>query len=325
MTDETWWMLACKVWGDKASPDEIAQFNAWAAREDSAPLLAGYRRLWELTASASSPDFNAGDSWNELEQKLAIRKETTRTVRMFPLWTKVAAAVLVLAVALFGIRGLFSDELITVQTANNQQMVVLPDGSHVWLNANSSLRYADAFTGSRRDVTLEGEAFFDITKDPTRPFIIESAGTLTKVLGTSFSVRALTGAPVTVTVVTGKVQFGPLGDEAKRVTLLAGDAGTFDAAVSRLEQHANADPYFLLWHNQTLLFNKTPLLQVFESLAKVYSVHITPMSDISPSCTFTGTFEEAALPDIIDVLKTSVGFDVSEKNNVYTITNVSCQ
>jgi ferric-dicitrate binding protein FerR (iron transport regulator) len=325
MTDETWWVLACKVWGQNASPEETAQFNVWAAQKANAPLLAEYRRLWDLTAPVSIADFRAGESWNELEQRLAIPGEPARNVRVLPLWVKVAASVLLLAAVLFYVPGRFREKLITIQTANNQRMVVLPDSSHVWLNANSSLSYEEVFTGSRRKVILDGEAFFEITKDAAKPFIIESAGTETKVLGTSFNVLASEGAPVTVTVVTGKVQFGPLADEAMRVTLLPGDAGTFDAAVSRLERHINEDPYFLLWHNQTLSFNKTPLAQVFQSLEKVYSVHITSASKVPPSCTFTGTFEKAALPEIMEVLKTSVGFDVSEKNTHYTITNLYCQ
>jgi ferric-dicitrate binding protein FerR (iron transport regulator) len=211
--------------------------------------------------------------------------------------------------------------------------VILPDSTHVWLNAGSTLRYPETFADSRRLVSLEGEAFFEVTKDATKPFIIETASTETKVLGTSFNVKAMLDKPVTVTVATGKVQFGPLGSERK-VVLLPGDAGTFDPQQQALTNQRNEDPRFLEWHNHTLIFTKTPLAQVFKTLEEVYHIHIDTADrgsrvlgmDRGPNCIFTGTFENTPEQEVLEVLSASIGFEWSAPGNGhYTISTITCQ
>jgi transmembrane sensor len=333
MSDEAYWILACSVWEHKASPQETAQFETWAQQEVNAEKLSQYRELWQMTAPGPAPTFNAHENWNELESRLSHSGRGPRSVdrgptptRLFPMLAKIAASLLLLAIAWFYLPRLFSEELVTMQTkVGEHRLVVLPDSTHVWLNANSIIRYPKAFADSRRKVYLEGEAFLDVTADPSRPFSVESGDAEIKVLGTSFNVNAKANMPVTVTVVTGKVQFGPLANEALRVVLLPGDAGTFHAQQGTLASKVSDNPRFMEWHNHTLNFNKTPLAQVFETLANVNDIHIQTANAPPDTCVFTGVFENASVEEILDVLSATVGFEWSGSKGEYQVVNISCQ
>lgn len=82
--------------------------------------------------------------------------------------------------------------------------VVLCDGTEVWLNANSNFVYPTAFIGDERIVTLEGEAYFKVTKDPERPFIVKTKTVQTRVLGTEFNIRSYTPEDTHVVLINGK-------------------------------------------------------------------------------------------------------------------------
>src|SRR5579872_3819268 len=118
------------------------------------------------------------------------------------------AAVLVIAFGLaYSIFIFVRSPLIEISTeANAKQEIKLPDGSHVWLHSSSQLRYPRKFDKDNREVFLDGEAYFEIVKDPAKPFIVHAHETTTKVVGTSFDLRNYgKEEQVELTVFTGKV------------------------------------------------------------------------------------------------------------------------
>src|SRR5690606_38098125 len=91
-----------------------------------------------------------------------------------------------------------------------QYQITLPDGTHVWLNAASTLSYPTEFSGAVREVTLVGEAYFEVVKDETKPFIVQTANQQTEVLGTSFNINAYDNETVTkTTLLTGSLRVNP--------------------------------------------------------------------------------------------------------------------
>ncbi len=141
--------------------------------------------------------------------------------RSFPTWVRVAAAVLIiLTTGLFLFQSGSSKKvspaastsaLIEKQNSKGVKSTIeLSDGSKIWLNADSKIEYPEVFAGNTREITLRGEAFFDVAKNPAKPFIIHlSKGTI-RVLGTSFNVRAYDDEKfVSTSVATGKVAFIP--------------------------------------------------------------------------------------------------------------------
>lgn len=138
-----------------------------------------------------------------------IRKATIDRRRKNYRWAAAASIILLLSAA--GYRTFFAavDPVHTIATttfAHDVRLLRLPDGTRVWINQNTVLEYAKAFEGKERSVTLKGEAFFEVAKDSSRPFVITSGDIRTTVLGTSFNVKAYSGMEPEVHVRTGRVR-----------------------------------------------------------------------------------------------------------------------
>jgi ferric-dicitrate binding protein FerR (iron transport regulator) len=161
-------------------------------------------------------------------------------------------------------------------------MVMLPDGSHVYLNAGTRLKYPDHFSDSTREVYLEGEAFFEVAHDSLHPFIVQAGQIATRVLGTSFNVRAYTDEPdMVVGVKTGKVKVSLVHAEqtvprtrgitetilikARQAIYHMGDAdGLSTGDINPADVGA--------WSDNKLVYNNKTLAYILHELERVYNV-----------------------------------------------------
>ncbi|TDO73244.1 FecR family protein [Flavobacterium chryseum] len=150
------------------------------------------------------PDETNARMWNN------IRKVTIDKYKNLYNWMAVACAVFILSISTYHafIQSNFSKQEITATKTFNKdiRLLFLPDGTRVWLNENSELEYPSHFLKNERTVTLKGEAFFEVKRDPSRPFIISSGSIKTTVLGTSFNIKAYGNKEPEVNVRTGKVK-----------------------------------------------------------------------------------------------------------------------
>ncbi|HSZ72201.1 MAG TPA: FecR family protein [Cytophagaceae bacterium] len=222
--------LIVKHLTDQLSEEEKTMLFSWIAESEEHQIYYhDFLTVWEKSSPLNIdylPDTDA--SWMvlqkeiEQEQKQSFKMPVFRSAGFY----KIAASlVLVIGLAyLIGIAMSSLDRNILRQTAENRDVFYLPDSSMVWLNKNSSLSYTPSFDGKERIVYLKGQAFFDVKKNPDRPFIIHASGTTTKVLGTSFDLKAYDKEDVQLTVVTGKVSFTA---QQQSILLLPGDKGVF--------------------------------------------------------------------------------------------------
>lgn len=248
-----------------------------------------------------------------------IQKETDSQTIVQPMpvyrqsWFRVAASVLLL-LGLFGY-GLWqwSDgrndpvELLSVQMNNTQQPmhIRLDDGSDVTLEPGSFLRYPSHFSATKREVFLTGEAFFSVTRQPQRPFMVVTDRVVTRVLGTSFRVKAFGGkANVSVTVRTGKVSVfsRPTANTSTKelgnaVVLVPNQRAVFYPADARLVKTLAENPVLLTAENQQPDFNfvDTPLPEVFDRLEKAYGVDFVYDADVLGRCTLTARLGNESL------------------------------
>ncbi|KQS23923.1 FecR family protein [Dyadobacter sp. Leaf189] len=190
-----------------------------------------------------------------------------------------------------------------VNASAAKRIVLLPDGSSVVLDPGSQLSYQKMQTGQKREVTLVGKGFFEIVKDPGKPFLVYSRGIVTKVLGTSFSVdaREKTGQ-VKVEVKTGKVTVFPVSTGAtemevsnaekkgfilypdQRIALTAGSGKVLkpvEASIRELDQQDIS--------SQLFVFDETPVTEVFKALEAAYNVKIIYNVDALEKCPLTAT------------------------------------
>ncbi len=157
----------------------------------------------------------------------------------------------------------------------------LADGSRVWLNAETRLRYPVAFTGTERRVELTGEAYFEVSKDATRPFIVRANGVDVRVLGTSFNVAAY-GAEVVTTLVEGRVAV-EAGSE--RVTLEPDRQAVWDG--ERMEVRQVDASNYGLWRKGIFYFEDRRLEEILDALARWYGVEVFYVNPETKDMRFT--------------------------------------
>ncbi|WP_114936616.1 FecR family protein [Mucilaginibacter endophyticus] len=199
-----------------------------------------------------------------------------RYLRHVAIWT-----VFILGAAIYGITR-FRKVPVKEQIAFHEQVnplgqrskIVLPDSSEVYLGAGSRLHYPDKFASNTREISLEGEAFFQVTKNPHKPFIIHTGTVQTRVLGTSFKIDAFKNQPLSVSVATGKVRVDDVrGNKIKSLAvLIPGQMVTYhnsQAITSAVVITEVSD-----WKDALLSFHNRSLKDVTLILERWYNVKI---------------------------------------------------
>ncbi|MCC5905296.1 MAG: FecR domain-containing protein [Balneolaceae bacterium] len=200
--------------------------------------------------------------------------------------------------------------------------ITLGDGTKVSLNVDSKLLIPRQFGDDNRRVILEGEAFFDVTEDPDRPFLIESHGSITEVLGTSFGVRSYeSDREVKIVVKSGMVALKKILPEVKadsrtldeglenRVLLEAGDVGVFDKTNFSITSGITGDFEDLLgWMDNRLIFREASLEEIFQTLERWFDVKIT--SELADSkmreSRITLNMRKGHIRDVFELLNESI-------------------
>ncbi len=322
--------------GTLTAPEQ-AQLLDWANRSpENRKILEQTQAAWEWTPDpAAGTDFATSPEWQKLAAHLQLDSAAPAetggiTVAFQPgQWLiRVAAAVALLVVAWFGVSRLTNraPRLVTQQTeAGVKQQHTLPDGTVVWLNARSRLSYPEAFAGDTREVTLEGEAFFDVKRDPRRPFVIRAGRTLTRVLGTSFNLRVEPESNrVTLTVVSGKVGFAPVSRPAQQVLLTAGMRGNYLPVADSAYGELQGDPNALAWRSNKLVFNDASLREMLTVLQKQYGVPVEVAHPNLLNCLFTGTFDDTPLPEVLDAIALALDLQYVYRDGKYLLTGKGC-
>lgn len=155
--------------------------------------------------------------------------------------------------------------------------ITLQDGSIVYLGADSKLRYPQLLNGKTREITLEGEAFFEIKHDTKRPFIVHTGNVQTQVLGTSFKINAFKGQQLSVAVATGKVSVGytAKGAKLKSLAILTpGEKVSWDEAQQKLNKTNIAAVAVSGWKDGNLIFTDARLDDMCRELERWYNTRI---------------------------------------------------
>ena len=219
-------------------------------------------------------------------------------------------------------------ELLSVTNNSNRiYKLVLPDSSSVWLNPHAELRYPKVFAAASRMVSMKGECFFEITKNPERPFIINSRSIITKVWGTSFRVRDNDqNADADVSVVTGKVSVSVKTKQAvnnARLMMAKGDV--------MLYPHQNVvycgndhtlkptsvpnERTLKIWDRVDLAFDNMLLKDIIPVLNTRYNTHIVMINEKLNHYMLNADFSGFNLPDVLEALNKSLNIDYELKNN----------
>jgi transmembrane sensor len=258
--------------------------------------------------------------------------------------------------AVSGRQIIFPAEFNNAQAAQKSQVntrkgskshIVLPDGTSVWLNGDSKISYPASFQGEIREVSLTGEAFFDVAANPHKPFIIHTGSMDVKVLGTVFNVRSYPGEMTTETsLLHGLIEVTLNGKEKKKIilkpnekiTVLNSDESYQKTSLNgskKATQEEEDIPLLTItkmhfsakdstnpetsWVHNKLSFDNEKMDRVFSKIEQWYNIEIKVEDENMQLKHFTATFENKSLKDVMEALALALNFTYAEKNGKITI------
>lgn len=321
----------------ETTAEQTQEIAEWLhAKPENQKWLDQLEAVWaetgKLTPSPVAVDIEK--AWSSMNLKLEMNGQNKHTHEKKPVkrlfYLSAIAAMLILALGIFRlITGPFILAETQLLASNNEKIKTsLPDGSVVTLNTNSTIYFPDRFSKNERKVHIKGEAYFKITPDAQKPFIIDAGKASIQVLGTSFTVKAYKNNPMEVKVASGVVKFftvDSVSGDTTAIKLTAGKKGTLAENSSVPEVSLEPlDPDELFWVDQTLLFNQTPLKQVIFVLEKQYGKTIEVNNPAVLDCRYSATFQNSTLDDVLQALASSFAFELSQSNGTYLLNGNGC-
>lgn len=261
--------LFYKFFDGKATPEERARLKAWLGQSPEREEELLREREFFDAVLLSDPQKEAAE----------------RRGKRHTLWRKAAVELLkvaaLLAIALgcgwqwhrAEMRKLSEKENLVRVPAGQQVNLTLPDGTHVWLNARSEMRYPALFTEGSRSVRLEGEAYFEVTRDVENPFVVRTDKGQVEVLGTKFNVEAYPNEPVFRTsLLEGAVRVSLKDPAAGAITL----APNYEALLTdgQLETRPITDYDGLRWREGLICFRNTGFAELMTRFERCYGIRI---------------------------------------------------
>jgi transmembrane sensor len=241
-----------------------------------------------------------------------------RSVKWFYSRAAVAASIVILLTVALFLKSINQNTTILAElpklekkqnSKGTKSIIELSDGSKVWLNADSKIQYPPLFAGNTREISLDGEAFFEVAKNAQKPFIIHLANGTVKVLGTSFNVRAYDDEKIVETsVATGKVAFIPKYNSSKKQDTL------FITPNNKVQYHFADEKVVLLptlvtedkaWTEGKLIFKARTLQDITTELERNFGKTTVFLDDSARGYVLTGSFQNNTLEEIMYYLSLS--------------------
>ncbi len=294
--------------------------------EENRKKFIGYRNLWALMQRGNEVKSTTVSS--ELE---SLKKRIRRKDRRLVLYTiRKYAAIFLFLLALGG--GYFighynfankKDTYTTISCAyGDKTTMMLPDSSRVWLNSGSTLRFNNNFQQSKRELFLEGEAYFSVTKDESRPFKVSTHDITVEVLGTEFNLKAYEEEEqISATLISGKIDFS---SSRKRTTLLPNQKLVYRKNTEKTTVYKLSDSYpEIEWKDGRLVFRNESLESLELKLERWFDVDIVFADEAVKKQCFTGSLERESILDALYYFKFSKYVDYKIRGNEITFFSTS--
>lgn len=309
--------LLAKYLLNEATGAEQAEVEQWIATgEENKRYYEHFKLMLERSrklAEANMVDEN--EAWERFLQKAEPAADTATAVipvRRKPLsWVRVAAILLVLVMCgglIYYFKNAGGPKMIALQSGDHVLIDTLSDGSVVTINKHAIFSYPESFKGDTRRVRLEGEAFFNVAPDKSKPFIIDANGTQVKVVGTSFNVKT-NSQKTEVIVETGVVE---VSKKKKAVKLNPHERATVSGDGPIKE--ANDDELYSYYKNNEFICEHTPLSRLVDALNDAYGVRIVVTGDAG-SRQITTTFKNKSLDEILTIVAETLKVRIEKNGN----------
>ncbi|MCW9708550.1 FecR family protein [Fodinibius salsisoli] len=345
--------LLARYLAEKCTVEERQIVERWIVEApDNVRKLKEFKRIWELSGAERNSEREGRIPEQEWEQlKLQMNSEERKGARLtnisstslyehkrFSIHSAFQKTIRVAAILLVaGFCGIFAYShwsesttesvsrepiLKEINTSVAQRAnLTLGDGTEVILNADSKMEFPENFAPDIREVYLQGEAHFNVKSNPDRPFVIHSAGTVTRVLGTSFAIRSYPEeAQVQVVVEEGRVSFRSTEKPSSSASILnENELGRYLLSDGRVVTDSVDDmELYLGWKKGILKFKEAPLSKVAREIERRYGVQVTFEEEETAAMSLTAFLKSRSIRNVLDVIATSLNINYRFENNDVT-------
>ena len=275
----------------KLNDSQRIVLNNWLSLDGSREKYEALKRLWGHTI-LNAGEFDSQKAYGRLRRRIS------------GLWKKIAisaSAAAVIAIG-FALYSLYNTEPPLTQTytcLTGRSVLNLPDGSNVVLHNGASISYDNSFSRNNRTVSLDGEAYFDVTKDTENTFTVSVDDIDITVYGTTFNVLEDDNS-VVVSLVEGSVDV--MTKSGIRCALQPGHSAIFEKQTGNLVYQKDDVAFAACWAQERLTFTQASLGEVCRYLSKWYGVEIVVADALKLSCSYTFTIREESLDQILDIM-----------------------
>jgi transmembrane sensor len=307
-----------------AEPEEAMVVTEWLDVPENRAYFNQFEATWRESAAVDQPAFGKAAAWNRVLAGVHIPTESTPVIRTYSLWPiGIAATVLALSISAYFLfqtqRTVLEPAMGSATTSDSFRFVELADRSTITLHRNSELQYPDLFASDSRLVRLQrGQAFFNITHDAGRPFVVEAGDVVIKVLGTEFNVQ-LQDTAMTIHVRDGRVLVTTPVDS---VTLTTGFTGKVRAGRISVTNVPVGNLYS--YATQRLVFDDAPLKQVIHDLEDSYPYTFELKSKSLENCRLTANFYKDDIDKIVNLVAETLNLTVAKNGRHFTIEGEGC-
>lgn len=320
----------------KTTESESLQILEWLRNpENDVELRQILGEIWansEIRLKGQAPDFNRmlDQVHHQINnQQIQQHKPKALSANLYQTFSKVAA-ILVIPLLLLSVYFYFNPANNTTKLASNtfreiytkpgtRTQIDLPDGTRVWLNDGTTFRYPERFTGSQREVFVDGEAYFEVKSNPENPFVVNNSMMNTVVTGTHFNLNAYSSDKYfEATLIEGKIN---LENANKKLVMKPGEQVQFDSKLEQIVQRT-VDPQDAAgWVDGKLIFKDEKLGTAIKKLARWYNVEIILTDPEINNYLMTATIQDEKLDQSLKLIALAlpVKFEFKKVNNLTEI------
>ena len=315
----------------QCSEEELIEINNWIKESDeNARQLFRMEEVYHLGKFDHYADKNRiSRAEKQLYKKLDQEKERKGRILHMRQWIKYAAVIAMLLVVGGGAGYLYYQHnadyqmLVAIADEGIVKEVVLPDGSKVWLNNSSTLKYPREFSENERNVYLEGEAYFEVTKNRHKPFTVESDAMRVRVLGTTFNFKCDKHCRIAeATLIEGEIEVKGNQEEGQ-IILAPGQRAELNKSNGRLTVKQVDAKLDAVWHNDLIPFDKANIFTITKTLERFYNVKIILSPDIQTNRTYSGVLKKQAnIESVLKSLQNSIPIEYKiVEQNIFISSN----
>ena len=311
----------------QCSEEELVEVNAWMKEsEENARQLFRMEEIYHLGKFNQYADRKQmARAEKQLYKKLDEEKRKQNKILRMHRWMKYAAMIAVILV-IGGGSGYW-----LYQNGNNQHMmvavanegivkeIILPDGTKVWLNNSATLKYPREFSEKERNVYLDGEAYFEVTKNRHKPFTVQSDAMRVRVLGTTFNFKCDKNYRIAeVTLIEGEIEVKGNKEEGQ-IILAPGQRAELNKNNGRLTVKQVDAKMDAVWHDNLIPFQKADIFTISTALERFYDIKIILSPDMRADKTYSGVLKKkSTIESVLKSLQNSISIDYKiVGNNIF--------